>query len=265
MSAETEDSDDDSDYGPHGAASRIISQDNLTTSQVAGQKRKMSFGQGNARGEEYKRVKFDLGGDSALASYRDEDGHLRTDRSLLPAEIWHQIFTFTSPRALGRLLQVNKVFRAYLDPSSPTNPHTLASLSISVAQKRSPEAIWQASRRFSLPGMPSPLKGFNELEMWILACTDLCQFCDRNGQPVNQISSDQWHSGPGETGVSTIWPFAIRSCGSCLKEKSIKVGGFIFGDAIGFPLINPPGNRPVALVVCPFATHGRFAIYFPYR
>lgn len=265
MSAETEDSDDDNESDPHGAPSRIISQGNFTSSQVTGQKRKMSLGQGNARGEDHKRVKLNLCGDSALASYRDEEGRLRTDRSLLPAEIWHQIFTFTSPRALGRLLQINKVFRAYLDASSPTNPHKFACLSISVAQVRSPEAIWQASRRLFLPGMPSPLIGFTELDMWRLACTLKCQFCDRRGQPISQLSTNQWHSGPGETGVSTIWPFAIRSCGSCLQQNSIKVGVFIFGDAVGFPLINPPGTRRAALVVYPFATHDRFTIYFPNR
>ncbi len=234
MSAETEDSDDDSDDNSHIAALMTISQDHATSSLVTGQKRKMSLGQGAARGEDHKRVKLDLSGDSALASYRDKGGHLQTDRSLLPAEIWHQIFTFTSPRALGRLLQVNKVFRAYLDPSSSTSPHSLASLSISVAQIRAPEAIWQASRRLFFPGMPSPLQGFNELDMWSLACTPICQFCGRKDQPTSPLSTDQWHSGPGETGVSTIWPFAIRSCGSCLQQKTVKVGVFVFGYAYEF-------------------------------
>jgi len=259
------DSDDDSEDDSHGAASMIISQDHATSSLVTGQKRKMSLGQGTARGEDHKRVKLDLSGDSALASYRDRGGHLHADRSLLPAEIWHQIFTFTSPRALGRLLQVNKVFRAYLDPSSSTSPHNLASLSMSVAQIRAPEAIWQASRRLFLPGMPSPLQGLNELGMWRLACTPTCQFCGRKDQPTSPLSTDQWHSGPGETGVSTIWSFAIRSCGSCLQQKTTKVGVFVFGDALGIPLINAPGNRPVALVICSLPTFGRVAIHFRYK
>lgn len=265
MSAETVDSNDDSEDDSHGAASMIISQDHATSSLVTGQKRKMSLGQGTARGEDHKRVKLDLSGDSALASYRNKEGHLHIDRSLLPAEIWHQIFTFTSPRTLGRLLQVNKVFRAYLDPSSSTSPHSLASLSISVAQMRAPEAIWQASRRLFFPGMPSPLQGLNELDMWRLACTPTCQFCGRKDQPTSPLSTDQWHSGPGETGVSTIWSFAIRSCGNCLQQKTIKVGAFVFGDALGIPLINAPGNRPVALVICPLPTYGRFAIHFRYK
>jgi len=227
--SETEDSDDDSVDYPQGAASMIISQDHTTSSLVTGQKRKMSLGQGAARGEDHKRVKLDLSGDTALASYRDKEGRLHSNRSLLPAEIWHQIFTFTSPRTLGRLLQVNKVFRAYLDPSSSTSPHSLASLSISVAQMRAPETIWQASRRLFLPGMPSPLQGLNELDMWRLACTPTCQFCGRKDQPTSPSPTDQWHSGPGETGVSTIWPFAIRSCGSCLIQNTVKVGVFVLG------------------------------------
>ncbi|XXG99088.1 ARP2/3 actin-organizing complex subunit Sop2 [Hypoxylon texense] len=40
------------------------------------------------------------------------------DKSLLPAEIWHRIFTFTPPRTLGNLLCVNKLFNAYLIPQS---------------------------------------------------------------------------------------------------------------------------------------------------
>lgn len=235
--SETEDSEGDSEDYPHGAASMIISQDHATSSLVTGQKRKMSLGQGAARGEDHKRIKLDLSGDSALASYRDKEGHLRANRSLLPAEIWHQIFTFTSPRTLSHLLQVNKVFRAYLDPSSSTSPHSLASLSISVAQMRSPETIWQASRRLFLPGMPSPLQGLNEIDMWRLACTPTCQFCGRKDQPTSPSSADQWHPGPGETGVSTIWPFAIRSCGSCLQQNTVKVGAFGLGYILGNPLI----------------------------
>jgi hypothetical protein len=262
--SETEDSDDDSEDYSHAAASMIISQDHPTSSLVTGQKRKMSLGQGAARGEDHKRVKLDLSGDSALASYRDMEGHLHTNRSLLPAEIWHQIFTFTSPRTLGRLLQVNKVFRAYLDPSSSTSPHSLASLSISVAQMRPPEAIWQASRRLFLPGMPSPLQGLNELDMWRMSCTPTCQFCGRKDQPTSHSSTDQWHSGPGETGVSTIWPFAIRSCGGCLQQKAVKVGVFVFGYTLGIPLIHVPGNRLVALAN-PNNTYGGFAIHIYYK
>jgi hypothetical protein len=233
MSPETDDSDNESESGSQDV---VISNTGMG-SLVPGQKRKMSSGQGTiseglawsvGRGENHKRIKLDLSEDAALATYRNEAGHLKHDRSLLPTEIWHQIFSFAVPRALGCSLQVNKVFRAYLDPSSSASPTNLPSLSMSVAQTRTLEAIWQASRRLYYPGMPAPLKGLTELEMWRLACTSTCQFCNRKNQPSSSISIDQWHSGPGEKGVSTIWPFAVRACGPCLQQNSLKVSDFSF-------------------------------------
>jgi hypothetical protein len=240
MSAETDDSDDDSQ---ERVTSRIIFQQHIAEHSVSGQfpvdvsrKRKLSFGQSSNSGAQpwgtnqtqgHKRAKLNLGIDLALASYWTKDGHLPLDRSRLPAEIWHHIFTFTPPRALGRLLQVNKVFRAYLDPSSSDNPPVLPSLSRSVALFREPEAIWQASRRLFRPGMLSPLQGLSDLDMWQLAGNTACQFCDRKDQLSSSIYADQWHSGPGQTGVSPIWPFAIRSCGPCLQQRSIKVGCYL--------------------------------------
>jgi hypothetical protein len=236
MSAETDDSSEDSQ---EKLTSRIIFQQHSAEQSVSGQvpvdasrKRKFSFAQINNsdaqswatnEAQGYKRVKLDLGIDSALASYWTKDGHLPIDRSRLPAEIWHHIFTFTPPRALGRLLQVNKVFRAYLDPSSSDNPQVLPSLSRSVAQFQKPDTIWQASRRLFRHGMPPPLSGLSELDMWQLASNPRCQFCDRKDQSPS-IHEDQWHSGPGQTGVSPIWPFGIRSCGPCLQQRSLKVG-----------------------------------------
>lgn len=233
MSADSDDSDDDSQNGSHGVTSHIIIQQPAPDVLVTGQKRKLSPQQDSSlvgqswdtgRGEDIKRIKLDLGTDPALASYRDKAGRLNTDKSFLPAEIWHHIFTFTHPRALGRSLQVNKVFRAYLDPSSSPSSRSLASLSMSVVQARTTEAIWGASRRTFYPAMPSPLQGFTELEMWRLACTTTCQFCGRKTQALSSIPADPWHPGPGENSVSTLWPFAIRACGSCLQQQSVKVG-----------------------------------------
>lgn len=233
MSADSDDSDDDSQNGSHGVTAHIVTQQPAPEFPVAGQKRKLSPQQDTSlvrqswdtgRDEDNKRIKLDLGRDPALASYRDKAGRLNTDRSFLPAEIWHYIFAFTHPRALGCSLQVNKVFRAYLDPSSSPSSRSLASLSMSVVQARTTEAIWGASRRTFYPGMPSPLQGFTELEMWRLACTTKCQFCGRKNQALSSIPADPWHCGPGENGVSTIWPFAIRACGTCLQQQSAKVG-----------------------------------------
>lgn len=163
-----------------------------------------------------------LKADPTLAGQYTSTGHLHQDRSLLPAEIWHTIFTFTPPRSLGSLLQVNKLFNSYLDPSSTFNKPAAIPLSTSVAKFLDPDSIWQASRVSFRPGMPTPLAGFSELEMWKLACQKSCQFCLTKATHDNG-PKDQWHSGPGTKGVRTIWSFAIRSCGSCLTQRLVKV------------------------------------------
>ena len=143
---------------------------------------------------------------------------LPRDRSLLPAEVWHQIFTFCPPRVLGLLLQVNKAFNTYLDPSLPDLPITTL---------LKPNAIWQASRRLFRPSMPAPLRGRSELDMWKLACCSSCQFCGKKRPRQNPTAWDQWHPGPGENGVVPIWSFDIRTCGSCLQRRSSKVGNCV--------------------------------------
>lgn len=152
-----------------------------------------------------------------------QDGHKPlADKSALPPEIWHHIFTFCPPRSLGRLLLVNRLFNVYLCPSSSIRrdrPQALSSGRLSPLQ---PNSIWQASRRRFWPNMPSPLQGKTELDMWQLSCSTSCQHCGRQGPAQEQGSSDPWHSGPGKDGVAIIWPFATRSCGTCLLVNSIK-------------------------------------------
>jgi hypothetical protein len=160
--------------------------------------------------------------DDSVQNHRTLEGHLREDKSLLPAEIWHNIFTFIPPRNLGLLLRVNKCFNAYLDPSSSQPP--IPPLSRSASQILNPDAIWRASRRFFQPGMPAPLIGKSELDMWKLACSFSCQFCSKKQQSNPPPPIDQWHPGPGENGVIPIWCFGIRTCGSCLQQRSSKVG-----------------------------------------
>ncbi|KAI0110026.1 hypothetical protein F4814DRAFT_425390 [Daldinia grandis] len=139
------------------------------------------------------------------------------DKSLLPAEIWHRIFTFTPPRALGNLLCVNKLFSVYLDPSSPYQCKFPPSLSQSSSRLLKPDAIWQLSRRRFWPRMPTPLQQKTELYMWRLACGRRCQFC---GEP-DLLSANSSHSQSNHK-HQPIWPFALRSCESCLAEKTTK-------------------------------------------
>lgn len=144
--------------------------------------------------------------------------------SILPAEIWHYILTFCPPKSLGRLLQINKSFRSYIDPSAYENPITACPESM--LKILTPDEIWRASRKLYLPTTPRPLIGKSELDMWKLACGTLCQFCGRKSTVNLRSVGDQWHHGPGENGVIPVWSFGIRSCGICLKEQSTKVGSF---------------------------------------
>ena len=143
----------------------------------------------------------------------------RHDITLLPAEIWHHIFTFVPPRCLGLVLRVNKLFSAYLDPSSA---HSVTHSTKSATQFLSADAIWQASRRLHRPGMPAPLRGKSELDMWKMACSPSCEFCGKK-RPVSTLHQDQWHPGPGDNGVVPVWSFGIRSCGHCLENQTEKV------------------------------------------
>ena len=92
--------------------------------------------------------------DDECQSLETLQGNLRQDKSLLPAEIWHHIFTFIPPRNLGLLLRVNKCFNAYLDASSSTP--TITPLSRSASKLLKPDAIWRASRVLFRHGMASP-------------------------------------------------------------------------------------------------------------
>lgn len=148
----------------------------------------------------------------------------------LPAEIWHHIFTFLPPRSLGNLLLVNKLFYNYLDPSPLVKvsypcfpePPRMSRKRLSICK---PDSIWKRSRRLFWPRMPSPLKGRSEVDMWRLACSRSCHFCNitDGASDKTPLANDQWHRGPGLKGVSPIFPFFVASCGSCLASKSLKV------------------------------------------
>jgi len=148
---------------------------------------------------------------------------MRGEYSLLPAEIWHQIFTFCPPKSLGRLLRVNKLFNSYLDPPPLAHREVHVSVTPSALDFLKPNAIWQASRRLFWPQMPTPLPFNTELDMWRLACSPKCQCCNRQDNKDRSISAQPPCSGPGVNGVAAIWPFAIRVCASCLLQKTIKV------------------------------------------
>lgn len=142
------------------------------------------------------------------------------DWSLLPAEIWHRVLSYTPPRTLGLLLSVNKLFNAYLDPSSGTRFLALPKSSTPVLSQ---DAIWRSSRILHLPQVPHPLHGKSELYMWQLACGRSCQICGKQQSGEAVPVPNPWHAGPGNVSTASIWAFAVRTCGSCLRRKTVKV------------------------------------------
>ena len=236
MSTDSEDDDDDPASTTSILATPLIPDvvqpanlDAIKPDTAASKKRKYSgladTHDGEVSNSALDEIRKRLKPDDGLQSHWTPEGHLRKDKSLLPPEIWSHIFTFCVPRVLGLLLQVNRAFNAYLDPSASAHSHE--PLSSSVLKILTPETIWRASRHLHLPGTPGPLAGRTELDMWKLACGALCQFCGkkRPSNPPNPTA--QWHPGPGENGVVPVWSFGILACGSCIQTRSTKVGSFV--------------------------------------
>jgi hypothetical protein len=241
MSADTDDEEDES---PNTSAIQVNRDlhilEELIHTPPAGaasdkfNKRKFSSSTEDVPGGMSQDARKRLKPDEALLICRTSEGDLPPDKSLLPAEIWHHIFTFVPPRNLGLLLSVNRSFNTFLDPS--LSGSSIASLSKSAVRIMKPDAIWRASRRLFLPGMPAPLTGKSELEMWKLVCSSSCQFCGKRKQPNSTVPVDQWHPGPGETSVVPVWSFGIHSCGPCIQQRSMKVVlDFIIISLVSYP------------------------------
>ncbi|KAL8419407.1 hypothetical protein RB594_002582 [Gaeumannomyces avenae] len=177
-------------------------------------------GEAGAGLQQAKKVK--LNGDEGAVVSAD-GSHVPRDRSLLPAEIWHCVFTFCPPKSLGNLMSVNKSFHSYLDPSlGPSSAPERQPACSGGAAILKPNAIWQASRRLYWPCMPTPLKSKTELDMWKLACSISCQDCGKPGNPANVVSGEACANGPGMDGVAIVWSFSACLCGPCLLSKSVK-------------------------------------------
>lgn len=235
MAAET---DDESDFEPppvpsapspqNGQSDAVVTaiappiQTNDQVGDAASKKRKSMADvpdeQNKLDTQEVKKVKTKQSGHSSLSN-----GSSVHNKSTLPAEIWHHIFTFCPPRTLGKLLLVNGLFNSYLDPSSTIRREESRPLPAGALALMNPNSIWQASRRRFWPTMPTPLQDKTELQMWQLSCSTSCQFCGKPAAIPQPDLSDPWQSGPGKEGVSIVWSFASRCCGVCLLSKSIKV------------------------------------------
>jgi hypothetical protein len=132
----------------------------------------------------------------------------------LPPAVWQHVFLFCSLADLGRLMQVNRPFLSYLTdvrnvPAPPPDPVSLRLLKS--------ESVWVSARNALSPRPPKPLVGFTELQMWQLAWSRKCQFCNKSDSFAP--GEKPWQKGPGDGGVRTIWPFGLRACGPCLLQQ----------------------------------------------
>lgn len=143
----------------------------------------------------------------------------------LPPELWHHVFRYVPPVFLGRLLRVDHAFHSYLTPGhTGDKPAVGSALGRGTVQPLDAETIWAASRKRFAPGLPKPLRGLKELDMWRLLRGRICQLCGQT-KDSGQLSSmgKSWESGPGEHSVRVIWTLGLRSCGPCLERCSEKV------------------------------------------
>ncbi|SZF05001.1 unnamed protein product [Blumeria hordei] len=147
---------------------------------------------------------------------------LHDDKSLIPAEIWHYIFTQCTIKDLGALLKVNQLFNSYLDANSVFK-RTIYRQPQSILKTLEPDIIWKASRKVTnSPCLPTPPEDKTELDMYRLAYGSLCQECGKQGKIQVVDANDPWHPGPGENGVVPIWSFGVRLCGKCLEMSTSK-------------------------------------------
>ena len=141
--------------------------------------------------------------------------------TILPPEILQHVFSFVDPYSLARLMVVCQAFSVLIDPSR-TLPSSHAALKR--LRLRDQNELWTLSRRAFSPCAPRPMGSMNELQSWQLVRGHSCQLCGK--KPVIKgafLPTSPWNQGPGSDGIRRIWPFQIRSCGSCLVARLVKV------------------------------------------
>ncbi|KAI9769653.1 MAG: hypothetical protein M1840_003890 [Geoglossum simile] len=192
-----------------------------------------------------KRLKIDRAGGTITVSdvdvkpFRGASGRLPLDKSRIPPEIWHYVFGFIPPEDLARLLRVSQAFNKFLTP--PTNDSIQLPTVVgqnTELQTLEADSIWSASRKLFYSDLPRPPLSMSELDMWKLLCGRACQFCGKPSPPVaSNPVENQFEPGPGEDGVKIIWQFGVRSCGTCLQERSEKEISVLVSSSFPSPLL----------------------------
>jgi hypothetical protein len=165
----------------------------------------------------------------------------------LSPEIWQAIFLHLPPHDLGRLLRVNRAFLLYLTDIVRLPEGRRSS---GILQLRTSDSIWVGSRKlYKTPGIPRPLRGLSERDMWALigsnASRRTCQFChtpadQQQAAPSATTTTSVWEQGPGAHGVRIVWPFGIRACGTCLLQRCKKVSNYASKNFSYWPIFFSP-------------------------
>lgn len=133
----------------------------------------------------------------------------------LPPELWQAISQHLTPRTLATLLRVNHMFLNCL--TSEDAPNTKGCPTTSRQPMESNE-VWLSSRRLYYPSLPRSSPACDERALWKLLRAENCQFCAKQATS-RPDTSNPWTAGPGSDGVSIVWPFGVRSCGPCLRQR----------------------------------------------
>ena len=141
----------------------------------------------------------------------------------LPLQLWQAIFKFCPLPTLFRISRVNHDFRrCLLETQEHHNDGNTSAIDYhpvyGFLPTIKPNEIWSSSWQLHLPPLPDPIPGLNERQMLTILINEFCQFCGKNSS-VQQGDMDDWNQGPGDSGARIIWPFGIRSCGLCLRDR----------------------------------------------
>ena len=162
-----------------------------------------------------------LGTPAATRSDAIQDGSWLEHATILPPEILQHVFSFVDPYSLARLMAVCQAFSVLIDPSRTLPASRTAFQRVGL---RDQNDLWALSRRAFAQYAPRPMNSMNELRSWQLVRGHNCQFCGKKPVPkIESLPTAPWNLGPGSDGVRSIWPFQVRSCGSCLEARLVKV------------------------------------------
>ncbi|ERF72250.1 hypothetical protein EPUS_02137 [Endocarpon pusillum Z07020] len=125
---------------------------------------------------------------------------------------------------------VNRTFNNLLAPDGVLQASKLAKHGALTTTDQ--EHLWSLSRRAFFPGMPRPLFSRSEHGTWKLI-----------------------RAGPGNDYVRVIWPFAVRSCGNCLRGRLQKETDLLFSassallPALPFAFFTPSLNYVASITL----------------